>query len=260
MYATNFHAATSVGDALAKLSAAEDGRILAGGQTLIPTMKQRLAAPSDVVSLAGAGLSGISSDGGTVTIGSMTTHAEVAASGDVSAALASLAGGIGDPAVRHRGTIGGSIANNDPTADYPAACLALGATITTNSREIASEDFFAGLFETALEENELITSVTFPAADRAAYAKFPNPASLYAMAGVFVALVGGEVRVAVTGAGENGVFRHGGLEEALSGDFSPAAVENVEVSADGLMSDIHGSADYRAALIKAMTKRAVAAA
>ena len=256
MYPTAFQKASSAADAVAKLGASEDGKILAGGQTLIPTMKARLAAPSDLISLSGAGLSGIS--GG--EIGAMATHAEVAASNDVPSAVAALAAGIGDPAVRHRGTIGGSVANNDPAADYPAACLALGATINTNKRKILSEDFFVGLFETALEDDEIITSVSFPSPDRAAYAKFANPASRYAMVGVFVAQVGGETRVAVTGAGENGVYRHTGLETALNAEFSAAAVEGVNVSADGLLSDLHGSAEYRAALIKAMAKRAVEAA
>ncbi len=258
MYATTYHKAGSADDAAAAMAKAEDGKILAGGQTLIPTMKARLAAPTDLVSLAGAGLSGVTSIDGAVTIGAMTTHAEVAAHPDVPAVLASLANGIGDPAVRHRGTIGGSVANNDPAADYPAACLALGATITTNTRQIAASDYFVGLFETALEDGEVITSISFPTPEKAAYAKFPNPASRYAMVGVFVAELQGETRVAITGASESGVFRHGGLEAALSAELAPSAVEGVEVSADGLLSDLHGSNDYRAALIKAMAKRAVA--
>lgn len=260
MYSTTFHTATSADDAAAKLAGAEDGKVLAGGQTLLPTMKARLAAPSDLVSLAGAAeLSGICRDGDATVIGAMTTHADVAGSVDAPAYLAALAGGIGDPAVRHRGTIGGSVANNDPSADYPAACLGLGATITTNTRSIAASDYFVGMFETALGDGEIITSISFPDAEKAAYAKFPNPASRYAMVGVLVAVVGGEVRVAITGASEGGVFRHAGLEAALSADMSAAAVDAVEVSSDGLISDIHGSSDYRAALIKAMTKRAVAA-
>ena len=259
MYETTFHKASSADDAASKLGAADDGKLLAGGQTLIPTMKARFAAPSDLISLKDASISGICRDGDSVVIGAMTTHAEVASSVDVPAYLAALAGGIGDPAVRHRGTIGGSIANNDPAADYPSACLALGATIRTNTREIAAEDFFEGMFETALEEDEVIVSVVFPDADKAAYAKFPNPASRYAMVGVFVAQSGGETRVAITGAGEDGVFRHDGLEAALAANASSEAVEGVDVSADGLLADIHGSAEYRAALIKAMAKRAVAA-
>ncbi|MCY3996466.1 MAG: FAD binding domain-containing protein [Rhodobacter sp.] len=263
MYALNFRKAASADDAVAKLAAAVDGRFLAGGQTLIPTIKQRLADPSDLISLAGAGLSGVSIAGTDVTVGAMMTHAEVAGDRTVQMnipAVAALAAGIGDPAVRHRGTIGGSIANNDPAADYPAAVLGLGATVRTNRRAIAADDFFTGLFETALDADELIKGVTFPKAERSAYAKFPNPASRYAMVGVFVARNAGGVRVAVTGAGSNGVFRHAGLEAALSARFSPDAVDGVDVSSDDLMADIHGSADYRANLIKVMAKRAVAAA
>lgn len=260
MYATKYHKASSVDDAASKLSSADDGKLLAGGQTLIPTMKARLAAPSDLVGLSSAGISGICMDGDAAVVGAMTTHAEVASSGDVPAAVASLASGIGDPAVRHRGTIGGSVANNDPAADYPSACLALGATIKTNKRSIAAADYFKGMFETALDEDEVITSISFPKPDRAAYAKFPNPASRYALVGVFVAQIGGETRVAITGAGESGVFRHAGLEAALTANFSADAVDAVDVPADGLLSDLHGNADYRAAIIKAMTKRAVTAA
>jgi carbon-monoxide dehydrogenase medium subunit len=200
--------------------------------------------------------------GETITIGAMTTHSEVA--GDVELVkvcpvICGLAGNIGDPAVRHRGTIGGSVANNDPAADYPAALLALGATIHTNSREIAATDYFTGMFATALTDDEIITAVSFQAPTVGGYGKFPNPASRYAMAGVFVSKsVEGEVRVAVTGAGDNGVYRHAGLEAALSADWSAASVDAVEVSADGLMSDLHGNAGYRANLIKVMTKRALA--
>ena len=260
MQAMNFQSASSADDAVTKLGASEDGKLLAGGQTLIPAIKQRLNAPTDLVSLAGAGLSGVSVEGGDLVIGAMTTHAEVAADTFVREhcpGLASLAAGIGDPAVRHRGTIGGSVANNDPAADYPAGLVALGADVVTNTRTIAAEDFFVGLFETALNDSEVITSVRVPACNDCAYAKFPNPASRYAMVGVFVAKSSDGTRVAVTGAGENGVFRHGGLESALSADFSSSAVDATEASSDGLMSDIHGSADYRAALIKAMSKKAV---
>ena len=262
MYALNFLTAASASDAVAKISAADEGKFLAGGQTLLPTIKQRLAAPSDLVSLRRAGLSGISRKGSDIVIGAMTTHAEVAGDATVRGtlpALATLAGRIGDPQVRHRGTIGGSIANNDPAADYPAALLALGATVVTDTREIAAGDFFTGLFSTALKPNEIITAVRFPMVERAAYAKFPNPASLYAMVGVFVAKEAGSVRVAVTGAGADGVFRHSGLEAALAAGYAPETVDGVEVSSDGLLSDIHGSAAYRANLIKVMTKRAVAA-
>lgn len=264
MYDFNYHRAESVADAAEKIKAAEDGKLVAGGMTLIPTLKQRLASPSDLVDLSGAGdLVGISVDGGTVTIGAMTTHAAVAASDDVKQALpalAALADNIGDAQVRHRGTIGGSIANNDPAADYPAGCVALGATIVTNARELAAEDFFVGLFETALEEDEVITAVRFPVPKRAAYMKFPNPASRYALVGVFVAETDGGVRVAVTGAGQDGVFRVGDMESALAGNFSSDAIEGISVPDDDLNADIHASAEYRAHLITVMAKRAVAAA
>ena len=263
MYPTKYHKATSVDAAVAALGAAEDGMILAGGQTLLPTMKQHLAAPTNLVDITGAGLSGITVSGSSVSIGATTTHAEVAGDAGLQsacAALPCLAAGIGDPAVRHMGTIGGSVANNDPAADYPAAVLGLGATVVTNTREIAADDFFDGMFSTALDDGEIITAVKFDAPELAGYSKFPNPASRYAMVGVFVAKGAGGVRVAVTGAGEDGVFRHAGLEAALSADFSPAAVDGVAVSSDGLMSDIHGDATYRANLIKVMAKRAVEAA
>ncbi len=275
MYETNFHKASTAQDAAALLAKSDDGKILAGGQTLIPTMKQRLAAPADLVDLSRAeALRGVTitkrkkmgimkADGGeTITIGAMTTHAEVAGNTElaqVCPVICGLAGNIGDPAVRHRGTIGGSVANNDPAADYPAALLALGATIHTNSRDIAAEDYFKGMFLTALDDMEIITAVSFQAPVVGGYGKFPNPASRYAMAGVFVAKsVDGEVRVSVTGAGDNGVYRHAGLEAALSADWSASAVDAVEVSADGLMSDLHGTAAYRANLIKVMAKRALA--
>jgi carbon-monoxide dehydrogenase medium subunit len=198
-----------------------------------------------------------------VTIGAATTHAEVASSAElrkVAPAVAELAAHIGDPHVRHKGTIGGSVANNDPAADYPGAMLALGATVVTDRREIAADDFFTGLFETALEDGEIVTAVRFEAPEKAAYEKFRNPASLYAMTGVFVAKTGGNVRVAVTGAGDNGVFRQSEMEAALANDFSPSAVEGISVSSDSLMSDIHASAEYRANLVKVMAKRAVAKA
>ncbi len=264
MQSTTYHKASSAGDAAAKLSAAEDGALLAGGQTLIPTMKQRLAAPSDLVDISGVEeMRGITVSGSTVTIGAATKHAEVASSKELRAvcpSICDLASHIGDPAVRHMGTLGGSIANNDPAADYPAAMLALGATIKTNQREIAADDFFTGMFSTALDEGEIITSVSFGAPSKGAYAKFPNPASRYAMCGVFVAQGSDGVRVAVTGAGDDGVFRQGDMEAALSGDFSADALEGVSVSSDGMLSDIHGDAAYRANLVKVMAKRAVAAA
>ncbi|MHC5654828.1 FAD binding domain-containing protein [Stappia sp.] len=263
MYETTYHRAGSVADAVSKLAGAEDGKLLAGGQTLLPTMKQRLAAPSDVIDVTHvADLKGITETGAGIRIGAATTHAEVAGSEIVRRmlpGLAHLAAHIGDPAVRHRGTIGGSVANNDPAADYPSAVLALGATIHTDKREIAAEDFFAGMFETTLGEGEMITAITFPAADACGYAKYPNPASRYAMAGVFVAKTGGGVRVAVTGASQGGVFLHEGLQAALSQSFSPDAVAGVTSDAGDLLSDIHGSAEYRANLISVMARRAVAA-
>lgn len=263
MYDFAYHKPASVADAVKLLGADGEAKALAGGQTLIPTLKQRLARPTAVVDLSAIkDLAGISVAGGKVTIGAMTKHADVAASADVKKAipaLAVLAGGIGDPAVRHRGTIGGSIANNDPAADYPAACMALGATIKTNKREIAADDFFRGMFETALEAGELIVSVSFPVAEKAAYMKFDQPASRYALVGVFVAKTAGGVRVAVTGAAAS-VFRWKEAEAALSKNFAAAALDGVKASADGLNSDIHGSAEYRAHLIGVMAKRAVAAA
>ena len=261
MYDTTYHRADTVLSATSKLVSAEDGKYLAGGQTLIPTMKQRLAAPSDLVDVSAVEeMRGIAVRGNTVTIGASCTHAEVANSTEVSGfipALAALAGGIGDPAVRARGTIGGSIANNDPAADYPAACLGLGATIITDKREIAADDFFVGMFETALDDNEIITAVNFPKASKAAYAKFPNPASRYAMVGVMAAQTADGVRVAVTGAGSDGVFRHSAMETALASDWSAAAAQSVQTNAGDMMSDIHGSSEYRAHLVGVMAGRAV---
>ncbi|MGI9507935.1 MAG: FAD binding domain-containing protein [Geminicoccaceae bacterium] len=263
MYEFNLHQPDSVDAAASTLKGADDGTFLAGGQTLLPTLKQRLAAPSDIVDLGRiADLKGIRQDGSAVVIGAMATHAEVASSDVVRSAipaLAHLAGHIGDPQVRNRGTIGGSIANADPAADYPAAILGLNATINTNQRSIAAADFFTGMFETALEEGEIITAVSFPKPERAGYEKFPNPASRYAVVGVMVATTGGETRVAVTGAGPS-VFRLADAENALSGNFSPDALSSLEVAADDLNSDIHASAAYRAHLVGVMTKRAVAAA
>ncbi|MEM7439814.1 MAG: xanthine dehydrogenase family protein subunit M [Pseudomonadota bacterium] len=262
MYDVNYHKADSVADAASKLS--EDAQLLSGGQTLIPTMKARLASPDALIDVSGiAEMKVISNGGGSVTIGAAVTHAEVAGSDAVASAipaLAALAGGIGDPAVRHRGTIGGSVANNDPAADYPAACLGLGATIITNNREIAADDFFVGLFETALEDGEIITGVRFPVPAKAGYAKFPNPASRYALVGVMVAETDSGVRVAVTGAGEDGVHRSADLEAALSAEWSEASAGGVSVGTDGVLSDMHGDASYRAHLVTVMAKRAVAAA
>ena len=263
MYPFAYHRPDSLAKA-AELLAGADAKALAGGHTLLPTMKMRLASPASLVDLSRlAELKGIDVAGGTVTIGAATTHAEVANSAAVAKAipgLAALAGGIGDPAVRHKGTIGGSIANNDPAADYPAACLALGATIVTNKREIGAEQFFTGLFETALGEGEIIVKVKFPAPQACAYAKFRNPASRYAIVGVFVAKTAGGARVAVTGAGSAGVFRWKEAEAALSANWSEGAVAGLKASASGLNSDIHADAEYRAHLIGVMTKRAVAAA
>ncbi len=264
MYEVQYHRPGSIDDAIKLLGDADDPKVLAGGQTLLPTMKQHLAAPSDLVDIRRIpGLSGVTRDGDALRIGAATTHAEVAGNADVLAhlpSLACLAAGIGDPAVRHMGTLGGSVANNDPAADYPAAVLALGATVITTAREIAAADFFDGMFTTALDEGEIITAISFPLPKRGAYAKFRNPASRYAIVGVFVAETGGGVRVAVTGAGEGGVFRSAEMEAALSADFSESALDAVSVPADGMMSDIHGSAEYRAHLVKVMAKRAVAAA
>lgn len=263
MYAFEYHKPSSVQDAVAALSDKEDPKIVAGGMTLLPTMKQRLASPSDLIDLGGLPeLVGIREEGNSLVIGAMTTHAEVARNETVQAripALAKLAGGIGDPQVRHRGTIGGSVANADPAADYPAALLGLGATVITNQREIAADDFFVDLFETALEPSELITAVRFPIPQRAGYSKFPNPASRYAIVGVFVAQTDGGVRVAVTGA-KGSVFRVTEMEQALASNFSPESVANIRVPADDMNSDIHASSEYRAHLVTVMAKRAVAAA
>ena len=265
MYETTYHKAGSVAEAASLMASADDGKFLGGGQTLLPTMKQRLAAPSDLVDVTGiADMKGIRAEGDGVTIGAATTHAEVAASDLVRQklpGLATLAGGIGDPAVRHMGTIGGSIANNDPAADYPAGLVALGATVVTSKRELSAEDFFTGMFETALDDDEIVVAVKFPGAAASAYAKYPNPASRYAMAGVFVARgQDGSVRVAVTGAGQDGVFRMTDMESALAGNWSPDAVAGLAPDADNLLADIHGSAAYRANLVTVMAKRAVAAA
>lgn len=240
---------------------ADDGQFLAGGQTMIPVMKQRLAMPSDLIDLSGVeGLTGISAAAGTVSVGAMTTHAEVAKSADVGGAipaLAALAGSIGDPHVRNLGTLGGSLANNDPAADYPAAVLGLGATVHTDRREIAGDDFFTAMFETALEDDELITRVDFPVPLAAAYAKFENQASRYALAGVWVCRFAEGVRVAVTGAGAC-VFRLARMEDALARDFTAGAIKGISVDAGDLNNDIHASAEYRAHLIGVVAGRAVA--
>jgi aerobic carbon-monoxide dehydrogenase medium subunit len=264
MYETTYHRASSIGDAVAQFGKGTDAKFLSGGQTLLPVMKQRLAAPSDVIDVAKIkDMIGIDVSGDTVTIKAATTHYEVAQSDAVQKAiptLAHLASMIGDPAVRYRGTIGGSLANNDPAADYPAAVLALGATVKTNKRSIPTDDFFKGLFSTALEDGELITAVSFPIPVKAGYAKFRHPASRFALTGVFVAkTLAGHVRVAVTGASQSGVMRAPAIEAALLANWSPAALDAIKIAADGLLSDIHGSSDYRAHLIKVMAQRAVAA-
>ncbi len=263
MYETTYHRPGSLAEAASLFSSSGDAAYFSGGHTLLPTMKARLAAPANLIDLRSIpDLKGIQASGDSVTIGAATTHAEVAASGDVAGAiapLAALAGSIGDPAVRHVGTIGGSVANNDPAADYPAAVLALAGTVHTNTREITADDYFTGLFSTALEEGEIVTKVAFKVPETSGYAKFRNPASRYPMAGVFVAKhKDGSVRVAVTGAGNDGVFRWSAAEEALSGNFSADAVKGLSVDASGIMSDIHGSAPYRAHLVGVMAGRAVA--
>ena len=261
MYSFEYHRPETLDKAASLRADAEDAIYLAGGQTLLPTLKQRLASPSDVIDLARvAGLRGIQVASNRVAIGAMTTHAEVAASADVRRAipaLAYLAGEIGDAQVRNRGTIGGSVANSDPSADYPAAVIGLGATIQTHRRAIPADDYFKDLFETALDSGELIRAIEFPVPKRAAYRKFPNPASRYAVVGVFVADFAGKIRVGVTGAGPC-AFRATGLEEALSRKLDPASVDSVEIEYDRFNTDMHASAEYRANLVRVMAKRAVA--
>jgi len=260
MYEFNYHHANSVADAAAKLAALPDAKLLAGGQTLIAAMKLRLAAPSDLVDLKNIGeLRGIKVDAGSLTIGAMTTHAEVAYAGEVRKAipaLSELVGSIGDRMVRNMGTVGGSLANNDPAADYPAAVLGFGATIITNKRKIAADDFFKGMYETALQSGEIITAVSFPVPKRAGYGKFKNPASRYAIVGVLVSQGSAGVRVAITGAAPC-VFRSTEMEKALTTDFSPDAVARIKVPEAQLNADMHASAEYRAHLITVMAKRAV---
>jgi carbon-monoxide dehydrogenase medium subunit len=262
MYDFEYHKPGAVADAVKALGADAEAKALAGGMTFIPVLKQRLAKPSAVVDLAGLGLTGIRREGNALVIKAMTTHREVATSSEVAhaiPALATLAGNIGDRQVRYRGTIGGSIANNDPSACYPSAVLALGATIVTTKRSIPAAEYFQGMFTTALEPDELITEVSFPIPEMAAYAKFPNPASRYAMVGVFVAKTAQGARVAVTGAGSDGVFRHKAMEAALDRSFTADALKDVTTPADSLNGDIHGSAAYRAHLVGVMARRAVMA-
>ncbi|MBJ3775904.1 FAD binding domain-containing protein [Acuticoccus mangrovi] len=265
MYATNYAKATSLEDAVAKLQAAEDGKFLGGGQTLIATMKQRLAAPSDVIDVTKIPeLKGITVDADTVTIGAATIHSEVASSKEIAAAipaLSGLAGTIGDPAVRNMGTMGGVLANNDPAADYPAAAMALDAVIHTSKGSYPATEYFTGMFETALDDDEIITKITYQIPLKAAYEKFRNPASRYSLCSVFVAVLkNGEPRVAVTGSGNDGVFRVGAMEEALKSNFAPEAVTGIAVDPETMLADIHGSAEYRAHLVSVLAGRAVAKA
>jgi carbon-monoxide dehydrogenase medium subunit len=261
MYDFKYHRPSTVRQAANLLAKNEDAKLIAGGHTLVPVMKQRLAAPPHLVDLSHVeGIDGIELKGRALVIGALAKHADVAGSATVAEAipaLAELAALIGDPAVRHKGTIGGSLANNDPTADYPAAVMALGATIVTNKRKLKPEEFFQGLFTTALEPDEIITKVSFPLPKKAAYQKFRNQASRYALVGVFVARLPSGVRVTVTGAGSDGVFRVQAFEEALQKRFSPKALDGLSVSPDGLNSDLHGSAEYRAHLVGVLAKRAV---
>ena len=263
MYAFTYHRAASVKEAEDLLDNGGEVRLLAGGQTLIPTLKQHLAAPSALVDIGRiAALRFIRMEGEAVVIGAATPHAEVAASDMLREripALAHLAGHIGDPHVRNLGTLGGSIANNDPAADYPAACLALAAVIRTNKREIAADDFFTGMFSTSLQEGEIVTEILFPVPKRAGYAKFPHPASRYALAGVFVAQRGDEVRVAATGAGSDGVFRMEAMEAALRANWSESALDGILPAESAMLSDLHADGEYRAHLTNVMARRAVAA-
>ena len=264
MYNFTYHQPTTLRQALNLLAKTEDAKLLAGGHSLLPVMKQRLASPAAIIDLTRVeGLSGVELKGRSVVIGALTTHAKVAASADLQKAIPSLAevaGMIGDPHVRHRGTIGGSIANNDPNADYPAAALGLGATIITNKRRIAADDFFQGMFTTALEPDEIITKVQFPVPQKSAYQKFKHPASGFALVGVFVSKRGSDIRVAVTGAGANGVFRVKSFEEALKKRFAVKSLEGMSIPATGMNSDIHASPEYRAHLVGVLARRAVAKA
>src|SRR5262245_23442747 len=263
MYQTTYHRPSSIDEAAALFAKGTDAKYLAGGHTLIPVMKQRLAAPSDVIDLGKIKeLIGVEASGDTLTIKAATPYYDIMTSAEVKKAIpaiADLIAMLGDPAVRHRGTIGGSIANNDPAADFPGALLALGATVKTNKRSVSADDFFKGLFSTALEDGEIITAVSFPIPDKAGYAKMRHPASRFALTGVFVAKTkAGDVRVAATGASQSGVMRVGAIEAALKASWAASALDNIKISDAGLLSDIHGSSDYRANLIKVMAQRAVA--
>lgn len=265
MYQTTYHRASTVDEAVSLFGKSSEAKFLAGGQTLLPVMKQRLAAPSDVIDLGKIKeLQGIELSGDVLTIKAGTIYYDIMQSADVKKAIpaiAHLTSVLGDPAVRYRGTIGGSIANNDPAADFPAALLALGATVKTNKRSIAAADFFKGLFTTALEDGEIITAVSFPVPEKAGYEKMRHPASRFALTGVFVAKTkSGEIRVAATGASQSGVMRVPAIEAALKSNWSPSALDNITIPASGLLADIHGTAEYRANLVKVMAQRAVAAA
>lgn len=262
MYATNYHRPKTIEEAAQLVAGTESGKFLSGGMSLLPTMKQRLAAPSDLVDLRHVQeMKGISVNGREVRIGGAVSHYEIKESREIQSVchgLHTMASVVGDPQVRYMGTIGGSIANNDPAADYPAAMVGLDATIHTSKRELKASEFFVGLLETALEDDEIVTAVSFTAPEVSGYEKFRNPASRYAMCGVFVARTGNTVRVGVTGAGADGVFSWDEAAEALSADFSPDALKDLAVDPAGMLSDIHGSAEYRANLVKVMGKRAVA--
>ena len=262
MYDFAYHKPSTVADAAKLLAADPDARAISGGMTLLPALKLRLNKPTSLVDLSGiAELRGVKREGNTIIIGALTKHYEIATNADIKAsipALASMASSIGDTQVRNRGTMGGSVANNDPSADYPAALLAMGATIQTNKRKVSADDFFQGMFATALEAGEIVTAVHIPVPEKAGYAKMKNPASRYSMAGVFVAKGPSGVRVAVNGAGANGSFRAAAMEKALSANWSPDAVAGVKMDAGDMNGDIHGSAEYRAHLVTVMAKRAVA--
>jgi len=263
MYDFNYTKPGSIPEAVKALGADPEAKALAGGQTFIPVLKQRLAKPTAVVDLSSLGLTGIAAEPGKITIGAMTTHHQIESNADVQKSipgLAKMASWIGDVQVRHRGTMGGSLANNDPSACYPAAVLALGATIHTDHRSIPADEFFQGMFTTALEPGELITAIEFPIPEKSNYEKFRNPASRYAMVGVFVARGPAGTRVAITGAGQGGVFRQKAMEAALSSNWSADAIKDIKTPADGLNGDIHASPEYRAHLVGVMARRAVAAA
>jgi carbon-monoxide dehydrogenase medium subunit len=265
MYATTYHRPSSVDEAAALFAKGAEAKYLAGGHTLLPVMKQRLASPSDVIDLGKIKeLVGIEASADALTIKAATTYFDILRSADAKRtipAIVHLTSVLGDPQVRYRGTIGGSIANNDPAADFPAAVLALGATVKTNKRSIAADDFFKGLFATALEDGEIITAISFPVPAKAGYSKMRHPASRFALTGVFVAkMKSGDIRVAATGASQNGVMRVPAIEAALKSNWSADALERIQISADGLLADIHGSSAYRANLIKVMAQRAVMAA